>query len=109
MYGANTFSSTLMRRWLSASQFASSPSPSEVARPMPVIQTSAASLMRHCLLRKADPVGHRVHVHTQIGMRERDMAEGQIGAALQLGADAYLRRSDRKSRTLILDLGIDRQ
>src|ERR1700675_3845882 len=95
MQGAKPFSSTLMRRALSASQFASSPSPSEVARPIPVIQTSAASLM-HQRLRKADLVGHRVHVPPQIGMGEGDMAEGQIGAALQLGADAYLRRGDSK-------------
>src|SRR4029079_4763500 len=113
MQGAKVFSSTLVRRALSASQLALSPSPSEVARPMPVIQTSLAgdamaSVMRQCLW-KADLVGHRVHVYAQIGIGEGDMAEGQVGGALQLLAGPDLGRCNRKPRTFVLDPGFDRQ
>ena len=79
---------TLTRRALSASQLASSPSPSEVARPMPVIQTSTGpeladlvSVMRDGLLRKADALGHRVHVHAQLRIREGHNTERDRGVA----------------------------
>src|ERR1700716_576396 len=114
MYGAKRCSSELTRFWSSASQCASSPSPSEDTMPMPVIQTSLSggdldSVMRHRLQGKADLGGHRVHVHAQVRMREGDLAEGQVGAALQLLADARLGRGHRKARALMLDLGFDRQ
>src|SRR5882757_4150332 len=75
MYGAKRCSSELTRFWFSASQCASSPSPSEDTMPMPVIQTSFAdaldsvlgsvlgSVMRQRLHREADLFRHRVHVH----------------------------------------------
>src|SRR5260221_3477375 len=98
MYGAKPFSSTLTRRALSASQFASSPSPSEVARPMPVIQTSVdpgceglVSVMNDGLLRKADALGLGIHVSTQILIREGDVAECDRRVAPQLAADPDLR------------------
>src|SRR5260370_7778134 len=115
MYGAKPFSSTLMRRALSASQFASSPSPSEVARPMPVIQTSVdpgcagfASVMSNGLLGKADAFGHGLHVSAQIRIREGNMAERDGRVALQLAADPYLRLGHRITRALVNDLGTDR-
>src|SRR5882757_11473697 len=109
MQGAKRFSSMLMRRALRASQCASSPSPREDTIPMPVIQASFGSVMRHRLLRKADLVGHRVHISAQVGIGEGNMAEGQVRAALQLGTNARFRRRDRKTRTFVLDLCIYRQ
>src|SRR6478752_9639269 len=116
MYGAKPFSSTLMRRALSASQFASSPSPSEVARPMPVIQTSVdpgwaglASVMGNGLLGKADALGHGFHVSAQIRIREWNMAERDGRVALQLAADPYLRLGHRIARALVKHVGVDRQ
>src|SRR5882757_2982511 len=116
MYGAKPFSSTLMRRALSASQFASSPSPSEVARPMPVIQTSAApgfedfvSVMRDGLLRKADAFGHRVHVHTQFRIREGDNAERDRGVASQFAANADFGGRNRITRALVNDTRLYRE
>src|ERR1700704_3986822 len=110
MQGANAFSSTLMRRALSASQFASSPSPSEVARPIPVIQTSPGpgvedfvSVMGDGLLRKANLPGHGFHVSAQIRIRERDDAECDGGVASQLTADADLGCGDRKARAFVND------
>src|SRR3954447_23210941 len=87
MYGAKRCSSELMRFWFSASQCASSPSPSEETMPMPVIQTSVpgralVSVMRHCLLGKADLGSHRVHVHAQVRMREGDDTELDRGLGL---------------------------
>src|ERR1700689_1972938 len=103
-----------MRRALSASQFASSPSPSEVAMPMPVIQTSVSpgcedvvSVMGDQFQRVADLAGHRIHVDAQGRVREGDVADGEIGAAFQLLADARLRRSDGKARAFVLDFRID--
>src|SRR5205823_9192400 len=114
--GANPFSSTLMRRALSASQFASSPSPSEVARPMPVIQTSVdpgcegfASVMSDGLLWKADALGHGIHVSAQIRIREGNMAECDRRVAPQLAADSYLRFGHRITRAFVKDVGLDRQ
>src|SRR5258708_31470536 len=98
-----------MRRPLRASQCASSPSPSEDTIPMPVIQASFGSVMRHRLQWKAELVGQRVHVHPEVGIREGDMAEGQLRAALQLGANVDLRRGDRKTRAFMFDLCVDRQ
>ena len=43
-------------------------------------------------------------MHAQVGMGEGDVAEGQVGAALEFGADARLRRGDREARALVLDL-----
>src|SRR5436305_1619548 len=84
MYGAKRCSSTLMLRAFSASQCASRPSPSEVAIPIPVIQTSVGpgfddfgSAMRHCLCGKADAFGHRVHMSAQGGIGKRNMTEGE--------------------------------
>src|SRR5271154_1183100 len=101
MYGAKPFTSTLIRRAWSASQCASSPSPSEVARPIPVIQTSAdpefedfVSIMGHQFLGKSNAPGHGVHVHAQIRMREGDLAKGDRCVASQLTGDAYLRGCD---------------
>src|SRR6266550_9625840 len=116
MYGAKPFSSTLMRRALSASQFASSPSPSEVARPMPVIQTSVdpgaecfTSVMSNGLLGKADALGHGFHVSAQIRIREGNMAERDGRVALKLAADTYLGLGHRITRALVQDVGVDRQ
>src|SRR5229473_7309896 len=96
-YGAKLFSSTLMRRALSASQCASSPSPSEVARPMPVIQTSTGpeladfvSVMADGLLRKADALGHGFHVPAQIRVGEGDVTERDRRVASQFAADGDL-------------------
>src|SRR5258706_4749719 len=115
MNGAKPFSSTLMRRALSASQFASSPSPSEVARPMPVIQTSVdpgcegfVSVMSNGLPGKADAFGHRFHVSAQIRIPEGSMAERDGRVALQLAADPYLRFGHRITRALVKDVGVDR-
>src|SRR5665213_3412124 len=97
----------LTRRALSASQCASSPSPSEVARPMPVIQTSTGaecdglvlamsvsgilvSAMGHQFCWKSDAPGFRIHVHAQIRTGERDMAEGEGRVRPQLAADPDL-------------------
>src|SRR5882672_2554095 len=103
-----------MRRALSASQFVSSPSPSEVARPMPVIQTSTGpefddviSVMSHQFLRKSDALGHRVHVSAQIGVWERDMREGDRRAASQLAADTDLGGGHGESGAFVNDAGID--
>src|SRR4030088_2663627 len=87
MYGAKRCSSELTRFAFSASQCASSPSPSEDTMPMPVIQTSLAeedvgSVMRHRLQGETDPVGHRVHVHAKGRVGEGAEAEGQFSAAL---------------------------
>src|ERR1700676_3011831 len=103
-----------MRLALSASQCASSPSPSEDTMPVPVIQTSLApgdfgSVMRHRLQREADLVGHRVHVHAKGGVGEGGKAKGYFGAALQLLADAGFRLRDRKTGPFVLDLRFDRQ
>src|ERR1700726_1478315 len=94
MQGAKPFSSTLMRRALSASQCASRPSPSEVARPMPVIQTSAdpgfedfVSVIGDSPLRKADTLGDGIHVSAQTRIREGNLAEGDRRVAFQLAAD----------------------
>src|SRR4051794_2275954 len=113
MYGAKRLSSMLMRLAFSASQCASSPSPSEDTMPMPVIQTSFApgalvSVMCQRLQGKTDLVGHRVHEHAEGRVGEGRKAEGQFSAALQLLADAALCLRDRKAGTLMLDLGIDR-
>src|SRR6266481_2644289 len=109
MYGAKRLSSILTRFALSASQCASSPSPSEDTMPIPVIQTSFGSAMHNRLQREADLCGHRVHMHAQGRVGEGDMAEGEVGAALQLGADARLCRGDGKTRAFVLDLRFDRQ
>src|SRR5258708_27458280 len=120
MYGANPFSSTLMRRALSACQFASSPSPSEVARPMPVIQTSAgpefeafvpafASVMGDGLLRKADAFGHGVHVYAQIRTREGNDTERDRRVASQFAANADLGGGNGIARTLVNDTRLYRQ
>src|SRR5229473_4207680 len=116
MYGAKPFSSTLMRRALSASQCASSPSPSEVARPMPVIQTSVdpalgdfVSVIGDGLLREADTFGHDFHMSAQICIREGDVAERERCVAPQFAADADLRRGNGKTRTFMHDAGIDFQ
>src|SRR5882672_6182877 len=102
-----------MRFWFSASQCASSPSPSEDTMPIPVIQTSLAvdtlgSVIQH-LQRETDLVGHRVHVHAKGRVGERGKAEGYFSAALQFLADAALSLRDGKAGTLVLDLGFDRQ
>src|ERR1700712_4163750 len=104
-----------MRRWLSASQFASSPSPSEVARPMPVIQTSTGSrcnllsAMGDQFLWKSDAPGHGVHVHAQIRMREGDVAERDGGVGPQFAADADLGGGDGEAGPLVDDAGVDGQ
>src|SRR5258708_7014694 len=103
-----------MRLALSASQCASSPSPSEDTMPMPVIQTSLApadfgSVMRHRLQREADLAGHRVHVHAKGGVGEGGKAKGYFSAALQILAYVALCLRDRKAGTFVLDLRIDRQ
>src|SRR6476469_6024029 len=105
-----------MRRWLSASHVVSSPSPSEVARPIPVIQTSVdpgledfVSVMTHGLLRKADARGHRLHVSAQLGIWERYDAEGDRGVAPQFTVDPDLGFGDRIARTFVYDANIDRQ
>src|SRR3954466_4364063 len=113
-YGANRLSSTLIFFSFSASQCASSPSPSEETMPMPVIQTSLApadlcSVMRYRLQWEADLVGLRVHVHAQGRVREGGKAEGEFSAALQLLADAYLGLGDGKAGAFVLELRIDRQ
>src|SRR3954447_22450946 len=93
-YGANRCSSTLTRCALSASQCASRPSPSEVAMPMPVIQTSTGavfdfgSLMRHGLLRKTDALRLGIHISAQIGIRKRDVTEGDRRVAPRPAPDA---------------------
>src|SRR5437868_6509572 len=86
-----------MRRALSASQWASGPSPSEVARPMPVIQTSVdpgfgdfVSVIGNRLLRKANALGHGVHMHAQIRMREGNYPKRQGGVAPDLAGNARL-------------------
>src|SRR5207302_1833085 len=109
MYGAKRLSSTLMRLAFSASQWASSPSPSEETMPMPVIQTSFAggdldSVMRHRLQREADFGGHRVHVNPKGRVGEGGQAEGYFRAALQFLADAALCLGDRKAGAFMLDL-----
>src|ERR1700691_3973771 len=116
MWGAKPFSSTLMRRSLSASQFGSSPSPSEVARPMPVIQTSAdpgygdfVSVMGGGLLRETDAPGLGVHMHAQIRTGERDVAEGEGRVASQLAIDPYLGLGDRVTGAVVNQAGMDRQ
>src|SRR3984957_1798150 len=108
MYGAKVFSSTLTRRSLSAFQFASSPSPSEVARPMPVIQTSAdpgfedfVSVMGRGLLRKADTLGLGIHVYAQIRTGEGDVAEGEGRVAPQLAVYPDLNLGDRVSGAVV--------
>src|ERR1700730_17204599 len=113
MDGAKVFSSTLTRRSLSAFQFASSPSPSEVARPMPVIQTSAdpaledlVSVMGDQFLRKSDALGHGIHEYAQIRMGEGDMAERDRGVAPELAADADLGGGNGKTRALVNDAGL---
>src|SRR6186713_1255106 len=98
----------------SASQCASSPSPSEETMPMPVIQTSLAagdfcSVMRYRLQWEADLVGLRVHMHAERRVGEGDKAEGEFSAALQLLADASLDLGDGKTGTFVLELGLDRQ
>src|SRR3954453_22399431 len=105
-----------MRRALSASQLASSPSPSEVARPMPVIQTSAGpafedfvSVMKMSLLRKADTPGHGIHVSAQIRIGEGDVAERDGRVASQLPADLDPCFGQRITRTFVKDVGVDRQ
>src|ERR1700722_20171995 len=116
MWGGKPFSSTLMRRSLSASQFASSPSPSEVARPMPVIQTSAdpgfedfVSVMGRGLLRKADTLGLGIHVYAQIRTGEGDVAEGEGRVASQLAVDPDLGLGDRVAGAVVNQAGMDRQ
>src|SRR5215218_10744305 len=94
---------------LSASQCASSPSPSEETMPIPVIQTSLAaggfcSVMRYRLQWETDLVGLRVHVHAQRRVGEGGKAEGEFGAALQLLADASLDLGDGKTGPLVLEL-----
>src|ERR1700716_4093587 len=80
MYGAKRCSSELTRFWFSASQCASSPSPSEDTMPMPVIQTSFAdalgSVMRKRLHREADLFGPCVHEHAKGRVGEGGKAEG---------------------------------
>src|SRR5688500_372910 len=103
-----------MRFWFSASQCASSPSPSEDTMPMPVIQTSLAagavgSVMLQHLHGEPDLFGHRVHVDTKGRVGEWGKAEGYFSAALQFLADAALGLGDRKAGTFVLDLGFDRQ
>src|ERR1041384_3398242 len=98
----------------SASQCASSPSPSEETMPMPVIQTSLAvedfgSVMRYRLQWEADLVGHRVHVHAQGRVGEGSKAEGEFSAALQLLADTPLDLGDGKTGTFVLELRLARQ
>src|SRR5882757_5709106 len=108
MYGAKRASSTLTRCALSASQCASSPSPSDVAIPMPVIQTSAGgefdgfgSVMRHRLFGKADALGHGVHVYAQVRMREGNVSHRECRVAPRFAADADLSLRDRKTRTFV--------
>src|SRR5882762_5478600 len=98
-----------MRRALSASQCASSPSPSDDTMPIPVIQTSFGSVMRHSLMWKADLVGHCVHVDAQRRVGEGDMAEGEVGTAHEVFADPRLCRRDGETRAFVLDLRFDRQ
>src|SRR3984957_17803877 len=116
MQGAKPFSSTLMRRSLSAFQFASSPSPSDVARPMPVIQTSAGpgfedfvSVMGGGLLRETDTLGLGIHVHAQIRAGEGNLAEGEGRVASQLAGDPDLGLGDRITGALVNQAGMDRQ
>src|ERR1019366_3644634 len=113
MYGAKRFSSTLMRCAFSASQCASSPSPSDVAMPMPVIQASIGpefddfgSVMGDGLLRKADAFGHGVHVSAQVGIRERNVTECERRVASQLAVDADLGLRDRKTRAFMYHVGV---
>src|SRR5664280_2836408 len=103
----------LIRRALSASQCASSPSPREDTMPMPVIQASFApefdefgSVMRNCLLRKTDLIGHRVHETAQVGVREGNVAERQRRAALHFAADTDLGGSNGKTRTFVHDIRV---
>src|SRR5438045_867686 len=108
MYGAKRLSSTLMRLAFSASQWASSPSPSEETMPMPVIHTSFApeafvSIMRQRLQGKTDLVGHCVHEHAEGRVGEGRKAEGQFSAAFQFLADAALCLRDRKAGTFMLN------
>src|SRR3982750_2988874 len=98
----------------SASQCASSPSPSEETMPMPVIQTSLApadlcSVMRYRLQWEADFVGLRVHVYAQGRVGEGGKAEGEFSAALQFLADTPLDLGDGKTGTFVLELRLDRQ
>src|SRR4051812_37097277 len=105
-----------MRCALSASQCASSPSPSEVAMPIPVIQASTAgefdgfgSVMRHDLLWKADTLGHRVHVSAQVLVRKWNVAERKRGVAPRLAADADLGFGDGIAGALVHHAGVDFQ
>src|ERR1700722_6899754 len=116
MQGAKPFSSTLMRCALSASQWASRPSPSEVARPMPVIQTSAVarpedvvSVIGDNLLRKADTLSLGIHVSTQIRVREGNVAECECRVELEFAADPDLRFGHRITRAFVKDVGVNRQ
>src|SRR6185312_1328129 len=102
-----------MRRAHSASQLASRPSPSEVARPMPVIQTSAAdrpaegfvSVMTAGLW-KADPPGDLVHVSTQIRVREGDLPESEGRVAPQFAADPNLGLGDGEPGSFMNDAAL---
>jgi hypothetical protein len=61
------------------------------------------------LHRKADFVGHRIHVHAEGGVGEGGKAEGDFSAALQILADAALGLRDGKAGTFVLELRLDRQ
>src|ERR1700710_2873709 len=98
-----------MRPALRASQCASNPSPSDDTMPMPVIQTSFGSVMRHGLLWEADLFRHRVHVYAQGGIGEGDMAEGEVAAAHEVFADPRFCRRHGETRAFVLDLRFDRQ
>src|SRR3954447_21162471 len=103
-----------MRFWFTASQCASSPSPSEDTMPMPVIQTSFAgegwgSVMRQRLHGETDLVGHRIHVHAKRGIGEGGKSERNLGAALQFLADASFGLGDRKAGAFVFERRLDRQ
>ena len=66
------------------------------------------SVMGDDLLRKADTLGHGIHVSAQIRMREGNVAERECRVALQFAADPDLRFGDRITRAFVNDIGVDR-
>src|ERR1043166_8852697 len=104
-----------MRCALSASQCASRPSPSEVAMPMPVIQTSMGSafglgsVMRQGLLREADTPCLGIHMNAQIGIRKRNMTERDRRVASRPAVNADFCFGDRETRAFMNHARLDCQ
>src|SRR6516162_3578517 len=95
---------------LSACQCASGPSPRQDTMPMPVIHASRVlSPMGERLARELEECRHFLHAGAKVRIGTFHEPEGHLGVAGKLVLAANIRLGDGEARTLVHELGRERQ